>query len=138
MRPKICWSDLRGARVGVWGLGVEGTANRTYAGNAVFADFDHDAKLDLYIGNGQTSYNAPDELFFGQGDGTFYSGTAKLHGDIANPSDGSVACTLGSIAFRLATMSRVEAPPFFSTESTTPRAPSWRTMLVCGEKPSRT
>jgi UDP-N-acetylmuramoylalanine--D-glutamate ligase len=27
MRPKICWSDLRGARVGVWGLGVEGTAN---------------------------------------------------------------------------------------------------------------
>jgi UDP-N-acetylmuramoylalanine--D-glutamate ligase len=27
MRPKICWSDLRGARVGVWGLGVEGAAN---------------------------------------------------------------------------------------------------------------
>jgi UDP-N-acetylmuramoyl-L-alanine---L-glutamate ligase len=27
MRPKICWSDLRGARVGLWGLGVEGTAN---------------------------------------------------------------------------------------------------------------
>jgi UDP-N-acetylmuramoylalanine--D-glutamate ligase len=27
MRPKIGWSDLRGARVGVWGLGVEGTAN---------------------------------------------------------------------------------------------------------------
>lgn len=27
MRPKICWSDLRGARVGVWGLGVEGTAS---------------------------------------------------------------------------------------------------------------
>ena len=27
MRPKICWSDLRGARVGVWGLGVEGIAN---------------------------------------------------------------------------------------------------------------
>jgi UDP-N-acetylmuramoylalanine--D-glutamate ligase len=27
MRPKICWSDLRGARVGLWGLGVEGTAS---------------------------------------------------------------------------------------------------------------
>lgn len=27
MRPKICWSDLRSARVGVWGLGVEGSAN---------------------------------------------------------------------------------------------------------------
>ena len=40
--------------------------------------------------------------------------------------------------FRLATMSSVEAPPFFSTESSTPRAPSWRTMLVCGAKPSRT
>ena len=27
MRPKISWSDLRGARAGVWGLGVEGTAS---------------------------------------------------------------------------------------------------------------
>jgi UDP-N-acetylmuramoyl-L-alanine---L-glutamate ligase len=27
MRPKISWSELRGARVGVWGLGVEGAAN---------------------------------------------------------------------------------------------------------------
>lgn len=27
MRPKISWSDLRGSRIGVWGLGVEGTAN---------------------------------------------------------------------------------------------------------------
>ncbi|MGD0085251.1 MAG: UDP-N-acetylmuramoyl-L-alanine--D-glutamate ligase, partial [Acidimicrobiales bacterium] len=26
-RPAISWSDLAGARVGVWGLGVEGTAN---------------------------------------------------------------------------------------------------------------
>ncbi len=25
-RPKICWSDLAGQRVGVWGLGVEGRA----------------------------------------------------------------------------------------------------------------
>jgi len=26
-RPAISWSDLRGARAGVWGLGVEGMAN---------------------------------------------------------------------------------------------------------------
>ena len=26
-RPNLSWSDLRGARVGVWGLGVEGHAN---------------------------------------------------------------------------------------------------------------
>ena len=25
-RPRLCWSDLRGARVGVWGLGKEGQA----------------------------------------------------------------------------------------------------------------
>ena len=53
-------------------------------------------------------------------------------------SAGRIACTCGRIARRLATMSSVEAPPFLSTESRTPRAPSWRTMLVCGEKPSRT
>src|SRR5437660_12346274 len=27
MRPTISWSDLRGTRAGVWGLGVEGAAN---------------------------------------------------------------------------------------------------------------
>lgn len=27
MRPRISWADLAGARVGVWGLGVEGRAN---------------------------------------------------------------------------------------------------------------
>ena len=36
------------------------------------------------------------------------------------------------------TMSMVEAPPFFSTLNSVPRTPSCRTMLVCGEKPSRT
>ncbi len=53
-------------------------------------------------------------------------------------SPGRSGSTRGSSAFRLATMSSVDAPPFFSTESSTPRAPSLRTMLVCGEKPSRT
>jgi UDP-N-acetylmuramoyl-L-alanine---L-glutamate ligase len=27
MRPSLAWSDLAGLRVGVWGLGVEGTAS---------------------------------------------------------------------------------------------------------------
>lgn len=27
IRPKLSWSDLRGTRVGIWGLGVEGHAN---------------------------------------------------------------------------------------------------------------
>ncbi|HEY6296659.1 MAG TPA: NAD(P)-dependent oxidoreductase, partial [Streptosporangiaceae bacterium] len=27
-RPKLSWSDLAGARVGIWGLGREGHANQ--------------------------------------------------------------------------------------------------------------
>ena len=37
------------------------------AGNALLADFNADGNLDLYLGNGQTSYLAPDQLFFGLG-----------------------------------------------------------------------
>ncbi len=72
--------------------GVEGIANGTSAGSAVFADFDGDAKIDLFVGNGQTSYNAMDDLFLGKGDGTFMKATARLGGNAANPSNGSVAC----------------------------------------------
>jgi UDP-N-acetylmuramoylalanine--D-glutamate ligase len=50
MRPKICWSDLRGARVGVWGLGVEGAANlarlRTLGVEPVLVD-DHPPPADV-------------------------------------------------------------------------------------------
>ncbi len=35
-------------------------------------------------------------------------------------------------------MSSVEEPPFLMMETSTPRWPFWRTMLVCGENPSRT
>ncbi len=53
-------------------------------------------------------------------------------------SAGITCAIFGSSARRFETMSSVDAPPFFSTESSTPRAPSCRTTLVCGEKPSRT
>ncbi|MDB4955302.1 MAG: hypothetical protein JWO36_2871 [Myxococcales bacterium] len=74
------------------GSGIEGIAGNTVAGNAVFADFNNDAKLDLFIGNGQTSYTALDELYFGNGDGTFTTATTRLAGNLASPSNGSVAC----------------------------------------------
>ncbi len=53
-------------------------------------------------------------------------------------SFGRIWTARGSIARRLPTMSRVEAPLFLRIEISTPRSPSRRTMLVCGEKPSRT
>ncbi len=50
----------------------------------------------------------------------------------------STCVARGSRVLRLSTMSSVEAPPFLSTDSSTPRTPSCRTMLVWFEKPSRT
>jgi len=72
------------------GSGVEGPSGNTVHANAVFADFNGDARLDLFIGAGHTSYAAPDELLLGRGDGTFMRTT--LGGTVASPSNGSVAC----------------------------------------------
>ena len=63
------------------------------AGNAVFADFNGDANLDIFVGNGQTSYLVADQLFFGYGDGTFQDVTSQYMKDApTQPSNGSVAC----------------------------------------------
>ncbi|MCO4764393.1 MAG: CRTAC1 family protein, partial [Myxococcales bacterium] len=74
--------------------GVEGMP--AIAGNAVFADLDGDAKLDLFVGLGHTSYKASNVLLKGNGDGTFSKdGTLALTGgNTAQPTNGSVTCDL--------------------------------------------
>ena len=53
-------------------------------------------------------------------------------------SGGSSFDALGSVCFSCSTMRSVEAEPVLMIDISTPRAPSRRTILVCGEKPSRT
>lgn len=85
-------NDGQGHFTQVANSGVEGELGNTSAGNAVFADFDNDGKLDLFIGNGQTSYLATDELHLGNGDGTFRDVSSRLGTQVASPNNGSVAC----------------------------------------------
>lgn len=70
--------------------GVEGAP--TIAANAVFADFNGDAKLDLFVGFGSTLAALPDRLYAGQGDGTFVDTSAALTNLVQRPSNGSVTC----------------------------------------------
>lgn len=71
--------------------GVEKIA---YAANAVFADFDGDGKVDLFLGNGQSSVATKNALLFGNGDGTFRDASSSaLAGTIpSQPTNGLVAC----------------------------------------------
>lgn len=70
--------------------GVEAIAGQV--ANAVFADFDGDAKLDLFLGLGGTSYAARDRLLLGLGDGSFNDASERLAAAPAQPSNGSVTC----------------------------------------------
>ncbi len=72
--------------------GVEVVPN--VAANAVFADFNGDAKLDLFIGMGHTSYKSPNRLLFGNGDGTFTDKSSQLKDNKSQPTNGSFSCDL--------------------------------------------
>jgi hypothetical protein len=72
------------------GSGVEAVPGGV--ANALFADFNQDAKLDLFMGVGGTSLAGQDRLFFGNGDGSFVDASDKLSNPPAQPSNGSVAC----------------------------------------------
>jgi hypothetical protein len=77
------------------GSGIEGELGNTVVGSASFADFNNDGKLDLYVANGQTSYDAGDQIFFGNGDGTFAEKTAtalKAGQNVQVPHNGVVVC----------------------------------------------
>lgn len=69
--------------------GLELTAHTS---NAVFADFDNDGKLDLFVGNGSTSYREKDQLFLGNGDGSFREASDALPAAPLQPTNGLVAC----------------------------------------------
>ena len=69
--------------------GLEGIA---LVSNAVFGDFNGDAKIDMYAGIGSSSYAKKDQLFFGNGDGTFKEVSQNLAAAPEQPTNGVVAC----------------------------------------------
>ncbi len=70
--------------------GVEAASGT--AANAVFADFNGDAVLDLFVGLGGTSYLGQDLMYIGLGDGTFADESTRLAQRPSQPSNGSVTC----------------------------------------------
>jgi len=64
----------------------------TFAANAVFADFNNDANLDLFVGNGGTVSAVNDFLYLGNGDGTFRDVSERLEDVPRQMANGSLAC----------------------------------------------
>lgn len=71
---------------------ASGVESATLAANGVFGDFDNDGKLDLYVGNGGSAAATEDQLYFGNGDGTFRDVSQKLKDVPSQPTNGVVAC----------------------------------------------
>ncbi len=69
-----------------------GVETAVAAANAVFADFDGDARLDLYVGNGGSNDAIADQLYLGKGDGTFKEASQRLKSAPSQPTNGVVAC----------------------------------------------
>ena len=69
-----------------------GLEKASLAATAVFADFDGDARLDLYVGNGGSIAAVADQLFLGNGDGTFRDASTNLKKRPTQPTNGLVAC----------------------------------------------
>ena len=73
--------------------GVDAGLAGTRAANGVFADYNLDGRLDLFVASGQTGYAVTDQLFFGFGDGTFQDVSSQyLPTTVGQPGNGAVAC----------------------------------------------
>ena len=89
-RSSIWLNDGEGHFSELADAGVDQTP--TAAANAVFADFNGDAILDLYVGMGGTTYSVTDRLYAGLGDGRFQDVSAALLSSEQHPSNGSITC----------------------------------------------
>ncbi|MBR58438.1 MAG: hypothetical protein CMH54_10505 [Myxococcales bacterium] len=95
---QIFLNDGEGHFEAVIGSGFESYTNKTHAGNAVFADFNNDTTLDLYMGNGHTGGGITaaeqiyDGLFLGDGTGSFVDMSANLQNNPPMLSNGTVVC----------------------------------------------
>jgi len=90
---QVLLNDGAGVFTEVADAGVTGLSY-AMAANAVFADFDGDGILDLFVGQGGTMYGMDDVVFVGQGDGTFSLNNGALASAHFQPSNGSVTCDM--------------------------------------------